>query len=79
VAFVEVKTRRSISYGSGLEAVSARKQRDIARVAGGWLLRHGRPEDEYRFDLLLVQVGVGGRHSVEHVPDAWRLGARWGL
>ena len=79
VAFVEVKTRRSISYGSGLEAVSARKQRDIARVANGWILRHGRPDDEYRFDVLLVQVGAGGTHAVEHVADAWRLSTRWGM
>jgi len=77
VAFVEVKTRRSSTYGSGLEAVSARKQRDIARVANGWLLRHGHPGDEYRFDLLLVKVGSGGKHSVEHVPDAWRLSSQW--
>ncbi|MFL5449106.1 MAG: YraN family protein, partial [Gemmatimonadales bacterium] len=68
---------RSSNYGSGLEAVSIRKQRDIARVANGWLLRHGRPGDEYRFDLVLVKVGLGGKHSVEHVPDAWRLNRQW--
>ncbi len=33
VAFVEVKTRRSNICGTALEAVSRRKQRDIARVA----------------------------------------------
>jgi putative endonuclease len=77
VAFVEVKTRRSARCGSGLEAVSRRKQRDIARVANVWLLRHGRPSDEYRFDLVSVQVGPGGRPEVEHVPNAWVLEARW--
>jgi putative endonuclease len=77
VAFVEVKTRRSEICGSGLEAVSARKQRDIARVASVWLMRHGRREDEYRFDLVSVQVLPGGKHVVEHVADAWRLGGQW--
>ena len=72
VAFVEVKTRRSQSFGSGLEAVSRRKQRDIARVAGAWLLRNGRPEDEYRFDLVAVQDYAGVPPAVEHVADAWR-------
>ena len=72
VAFVEVKTRRSLNYGSGLQAVSSRKQRDIARVAQGWILRYGRPGDVYRFDLLVVQV-AGGTPVVEHVADAWRL------
>ncbi len=72
VAFVEVKTRRSGMCGSGLEAVSPRKQRDIARVASVWLLRHGRAGDEYRFDLVVVE---GGR--VEHVADAWRPQSSW--
>jgi putative endonuclease len=75
VAFVEVKTRRSATYGSGLEAVGWRKQRDLGRVASVWVLRHGRPGDEYRFDLVSVQVGVRGSGPViEHVADAWRLG-----
>ena len=72
VAFVEVKTRRSGVCGSGLQAVSPRKQRDIARVASVWLLRHGRAGDEYRFDLVAVE---GGR--VEHVQDAWRPESLW--
>jgi putative endonuclease len=70
VAFVEVKTRRSGVCGSGLEAVGWRKQRDIARVASVWVLRHGRPADEYRFDL--VAVGAGRWPAIEHVADAWR-------
>jgi putative endonuclease len=72
IAFVEVKTRRSTSCGSGLEAVSRRKQREIARVARVWVLRHGRPDDEYRFDLISVEAWTGGKQEVEHVTDAWR-------
>lgn len=77
VAFVEVKTRRSNLCGSGLEAVSRRKQLDIARVASVWMLRHSRPGDEYRFDLVAVQPGFGGPPSIEHVPDAWRPMGVW--
>jgi putative endonuclease len=75
VAFVEVKTRRSRVFGSGLEAVSRRKQRDIARVALGWTLRYGRPGDEYRFDLVFVDATAGSEREVEHVVDAWRVEA----
>lgn len=78
VAFVEVKTRRSTTCGTGLEAVNRRKQQDIARVASVWVLRHGRPGDEYRFDLLAVQDSRGGAPIVEHVADAWRLAGHWG-
>jgi putative endonuclease len=73
VAFVEVKTRRSNVCGSALEAVSRRKQQEIARVASVWILRQGRPGDEYRFDLVAIQVAPGREPVVEHVMDAWRL------
>ncbi len=73
VAFVEVKARRSSSCGTAVESVSRRKQRDIARVASVWLLRHGRPNDEYRFDVVAIQDTPGGEPVIEHVPDAWRL------
>jgi Holliday junction resolvase-like predicted endonuclease len=73
-----VKTRRSNVCGTALEAVSRRKQRDIARVASVWVLRHGRPEDEYRFDLVAVNDVRGATPALEHVPDAWRPTGRWG-
>ena len=72
VAFVEVKTRRSEACGSPLEAVGRRKQRDLGRVAALWVLRHGRPGDEYRFDLVTVQERRGSEPRLEHVEDAWR-------
>jgi putative endonuclease len=77
VAFVEVKTRRSVAQGSGLEAVGSRKQRLIAKVASLWCLRYGRPDDEYRFDVVVVRDLGAGRYALEHVPDAWRLGEGW--
>jgi putative endonuclease len=72
VAFVEVKTRRSNVCGSAVEAVPWRKQRDIARVASVWALRHGRAGDEYRFDLVAVEDIGGQEPVVDHIPDAWR-------
>ena len=75
VAFVEVKTRQSEVCGAGVEAVTGWKQLKIGKVAAYWTLRHGRPDDEYRFDL--VAVGGGIRPAVEHVPDAWRLDSAW--
>ena len=72
VAFVEVKTRRSTTCGTGLESVTRRKQHDIARVAGLWALKYGRSDDVYRFDLLTVQSRRGAGPLVEHIEDAWR-------
>ena len=78
VAFVEVKTRRTRTCGTGLEAVNRRKQRDIARVASVWVLRYGRPDDEYRFDLVAVENVGGAAPVVQHVSDAWRPAGPWG-
>jgi putative endonuclease len=77
VAFVEVKTRRSLAQGTGAEAVGARKQTTIAKVASLWRLRYGRPTDEYRFDVISVRDLGAGQCTVEHVEDAWRLGRGW--
>jgi len=76
VAFVEVKTRRSSAFGLPAEAVGWRKQRTLAKVAELWRLRHGRPGDAYRFDVVSVTVAGAGRLEVEHLPDAWRLERR---
>ena len=77
VAFVEVKTRHSRTCGSALEAVNRRKQRDVARVASVWVLRYGRPEDVYRFDVVAVQDPGSVSAVVEHVADAWRPCGQW--
>lgn len=73
VAFVEVKTRCSSRFGSPGQAVGWHKQRSLARVASAWVLRHGRWGETYRFDVLEVFVGFGGRREVRHVEDAWRI------
>lgn len=72
VAFVEVKTRRSLSCGTPLESVGWRKRTILARLAEVWRLRYGRPGDEYRFDLVALEDLGRGRYRIEHVADAWR-------
>jgi putative endonuclease len=72
VTFFEVKTRWNGAFGSPLEAIPWTKRRDIARVAQAWIDRHGRPEYEYRFDV--IGITLGARTSrIEHVEDAYRL------
>jgi putative endonuclease len=73
VAFVEVKTRRGTGFGAGREAVGWRKRQAIARAAEGWRLRHGRPGDSYRFDVVEVDVSPSGPPRLEHIEDAWRI------
>lgn len=73
VAFVEVKTRRSVEHGMPVEAVRWKKRRAIGRVAAVWALRFGRWGDSYRFDVVEVLDRVGEAPALNHVADAWRL------
>ena len=73
VAFVEVKTRAGLGYGHPLEAITARKRREIQFVAQMWVDRHGRPGDLYRYDAIAVLLPTGGPPRIEHVEDAWRM------
>lgn len=75
VAFVEVKTRVGTSFGSPLEAVTWHKQREIARVAEGWVDRFGQEGVSYRFDVIGVTMTSEGP-IVQHVEDAFRAGWR---
>lgn len=77
VAFVEVKGRRGAACGHPLEAITARKRREVERVARWWVARRAERGEVYRFDAVAVQEDGIGRLQVEHVPDAWRP-ARWG-
>jgi putative endonuclease len=76
VAFVEVKTRRSAAFGTPLHAVGWKKQLELVRVAQAWMNRHGSPGEQYRFDVLGVEIVRGKRPVVTHVEDAFRPGWR---
>jgi len=73
VAFIEVKARRSNSYGSGAEAVGWQKRAILRVVAGVWIARAGRVGERYRFDLAVVTwPNRGAFPQVAHIEDAWR-------
>jgi len=72
VAFVEVKARRGDRFGQPVEAVNWRKQKELTRSAKVWIDRHGRPFEDYRFDVIGVLVAKE-RVRVRHVENAFRL------
>ncbi|MEJ7810860.1 MAG: YraN family protein [Gemmatimonadaceae bacterium] len=72
VVFVEVKARSRSDYGSPVEAVTWRKQRELSRSARVWIDRFGRPGQAYRFDVVGVLVS-GGDVRVHHVENAFSI------
>lgn len=75
VAFVEVKARRGDGFGSPVEAVHYRKQRELSRAARVWVDRFGSAELAYRFDVVGILV-EGERVRVRYVPDAFPVAVR---
>ena len=56
LVFAEVKYRRNGTFGTALEAVNVRKQRQICRTARIFLLRHPSYwEFPSRFDVVAIQ------------------------
>ena len=64
LCFVEIKARSGPGYGSSLAAVTAAKQRRLARAASSWLVRH--PWDgPCRFDVLGLDLEPGPNQGEE--------------
>jgi len=71
IVFCEVKTRRSLVFGSGVEAVIGIKARRLRRLAAAWLAQHGTQGREVRFDVIGVHPGQGGAPRIDHVRGAF--------
>ncbi len=72
LVFVEVKTRRSVYFGSPALAVNQEKQKLIARGALAWLRMLGHPDLRFRFDI--VEVVIGDRETTLNViQNAFQL------
>jgi putative endonuclease len=66
IVFVEVKLRRSASFGGALDAVRPGKLRRIRAAARQYIAStpSARPAREYRFDLVALDVDPRGEGMV---------------
>ncbi len=75
LAFVEVKARRSATFGSPEDAVDGRKRRKVARLAELWLSCRPwalRGVSDVRFDIVAVDAS-SRPPVVRHLPGAFTL------
>ena len=68
--FVEVKTRRTETFGAPAEAVGAHKQGQIVRAAKWYLANARYPELQPRFDVIAVILNHG-EPVISHIPNAF--------
>lgn len=73
IAFVEVKTRRSLAYGLPQQAVTIRKQRQVSKGALSWLARNRLQNNSARFDVIAVLLQNGTQPQIEHIINAFDL------
>lgn len=67
LAICEVKTRRSMRFGSPLEAVTTQKLQRLRRLAGIWMASHTEHPRNLRIDVISVLVDDAGMTRVLHV------------
>lgn len=70
LVFVEVKTRTATDYGLPEESVTPSKQKQIQKIAQGYLTKNNLDNVECRFDVLSI-VPEESRYSIRHIQDAF--------
>lgn len=73
LVFVEVKTRRGLSYGVPQLAVTPFKQRQISKATLSWLSLHHLHDSNARFDVIAILLHSDGSHRIEHIKNAFDL------
>lgn len=72
IVFVEVKTRHSSRYGSPLEAVDGRKQRQLSRIAQDYLITRQLESAAARFDVIAVTLDHSNQPvTIDHIENAF--------
>lgn len=70
IVFVEVKTRRSQSYGTAREAVDTAKRRNMIQIANHYMRSKGLHYNT-RFDIIAIDFDLEGNYEVEHLRGAF--------
>ena len=71
LVFCEVKSRSSTCFGTGAEAVDARKQRKIVQVAMLYLQRYSLWNQRCRFDVIEILQPAQGEPQIRHFINAF--------
>lgn len=71
LVFVEVKTRKSRDFGLPEESVTPSKQRQIRKIAQGFLAKNNFQYVECRFDVISLSFNENKGYSVRHIKNAF--------
>lgn len=70
LVFVEVKTRRSESYGSPFESIAPWKLKHLIRLAQYYKMLHPKLPDDMRIDAIGVILSYDNKvDNIEHIEN----------
>jgi putative endonuclease len=73
LVFIEVKSRKTLTYGVPQLAVTHFKQRQISKAALSWLARNHKHDLPARFDVIAILLNGEYQHQIEHIKNAFEL------
>lgn len=65
LAFVEVRTRRTLRFGTPEESITPKKMSRMRRLAGLWLKEHEFRYSKIRLDLMAVRLKQNEKETIE--------------
>lgn len=71
LVFVEVKTRKNAQFGYPEESITPAKQKQIRKIAQGYLTINKLRGVECRFDVLSILYHPQKGYSIHHFQDAF--------
>ncbi len=71
LVFVEVKARADETFGRPEESVTPAKQRQIRKIAQGYVLENPPGDVACRFDVIAILFGEDNAYRLEHYVDAF--------
>jgi putative endonuclease len=72
IAFVEIKTRKSASFGPGYSSVNSAKQLKLIKLAHMYLKRYGLSDRPCRIDIISIDMERDGSVlNIELLKDAF--------
>lgn len=69
IVFIEVKTRKSVKYGTPAEAVDTNKQKHIYNVAEYYLYKNRLEKEYVRIDVIEIYYN-NNQYKINHIKKA---------
>ena len=71
LVFVEVKTRNNLEFGAPIQGVTKNKQRQIRKIAEGYLMERKISDIDCRFDVVGILFRGNEAPQITHLENAF--------